>query len=245
MRLEVEYDKSSFVIEIDDQFSHAIHNKIPFTTNLNVWKEEIYFLTPIDIDVSGLCGYLKAKPGGLYYWPDERGFCIFYGISQPYSFVYPLGSYVGVLDDLRRIKDGVEANVKLHKIYEPYSDIVSKIEPLGFKVSTPMRDGERIIETVKNIEGERVAFRIYVESGLHIEGEPIFPRDYNPLTLRFIDKVKKLVDGSKYARLDLSEDEWITITGFISRDPDKIQEAISEMSRVYCEIIRRLLTDQI
>lgn len=243
MMLEVYCSESSFVMEIDDKFENALHGKIPFNTSLNVWKEEIYFLTPIEIDVSGLSGQIRVEPGGVYYWPQEKGFCVFYGVSQPYSLVYQLGSYVGVLSDLMEVEDGAEATVKLHRIYEPYSGVVSTLKALGFKASTPMYNGERIVEAVKNIDGERFALKLYVEdNGAHIESEPLFPRDYDPLTLKIIEKLKRIANQGKCSRLDLSEDGWIAITGFVS-GKNELQEAINEMSALYCKIMKMLLAD--
>lgn len=244
MMLEVEYGESSFVIDVADEFDYALRGKIPFNTSLNVWKEEIYFLTPIEIDVSGLSGQVRVEPGGVYYWPQERGFCVFYGISQPYSSVYQLGSYIGVLNDLTRIEDGAEIAVKTHRIHDPYSSVVSALKTLGFKVSTPMYNGERIVEAVKNINEERTAFKLYVEeNGAYIESEPLFPRDYDPLTLRTIMSLSRIANQGKYSRLDLNEDGWIALTGFVDGDIDKVQEAVNELSMVYCRVRRKLLTE--
>lgn len=242
--LEVDLGESSFVIELDDKFNPALRGKIPFNTRLNVWKEEIYFPTPVEIDVSELSSRIRVELGGLYYWPQERGFCIFYGISQPYSSVYQLGSYVGVLSDLRGIEDGAEATVKFHEIHEHYSSVVSTLKTLGFKVSTPMLDGERIIEIVKNINGERAAFKLYVEeNGIYIESEPMFPRDCDPLTLKIIERLKRIANKGGYSRLDLSEEGWVAITGFVNGDLSEIREAINELSVVYCEAMKILLMD--
>jgi hypothetical protein len=245
MTLEIEYGENSFVVELDDRFSSALHGKLPFTTELNVWKEEIYFLTPIKIDTSGMNGQLRVEPGRLYYWPPEGGFCIFHGVSQPYSQVYLIGSYIGVLSMLKSVGDGVEATVEHHKIYEPYLDIVSVIESLGYKVSTPMRGGERAIETSKFIDGRRVAFRLYREEyGVHIECEPIFPRDHSPSTLRLIANLSRLIDQGGHARLDLSEDGWITVTGFVERNLSSLPNAINEVSYAYLRIVEKILAEE-
>ncbi|MEM1586450.1 MAG: cyclophilin-like family protein [Candidatus Bathyarchaeia archaeon] len=194
----------------------ALEGKLPFKTNLVVWKEEVYFLTPIEIDVSAISGQLRVERGGLFYWPIERGFCIFYGVSQPYSPVYQIGSYIGPLSKLRTIEDGMEATVKLHKISEPYSGLIAVMESLGFSAAAPLHDGERVIEASKRISNIRVALRLYIEDyGIHIESEPILPRIYCPENLRLIEKLDEILGRGKHLRLDLSEDEWITITTFV------------------------------
>jgi len=239
MMLEIRYGDDSLVIDVDSRFEQALQGKIPFTTTLNVWKEEVYFETPVDFDISGLKDYIRVESGKLYYWPPGKGFCIFYGFSQPYSPVYSIGSYVGVLDRLRTIEDGVKATVQAHKPAEVYSGIISKLESMDFKVSTPLYGGEQVVEAVGLIEGRRISLRLYIEDyGIHLEGEPFFPHDYNPSTLRLVGELAALLSGEKYVRLDLNESHWVTITGYI-KDLSDLEEAIKELGKAYCRITRK------
>ncbi|MBS7605056.1 MAG: cyclophilin-like family protein [Candidatus Bathyarchaeia archaeon] len=239
--LEVEFESSSFTLDLDEIFKVALEGKVPFKTKLTVWKEEVYFSTPVEIDVSNLKGQLRVKKGMLFYWPLEKSFCIFYGISQPYSPVYQIGLYIGLLSKLKAVKDGVEATVKIHKIHEPYSSIIDIIKPLGFKVSTPLHEGERVIEAVKYVKDVRVALRIHVEDyGIYIEGEPILPRERSPETIRLVEKVDSVVSRGRYSRLDLSEEGWITITSFAGRGEREIFNAINEMSEAYCKVAKSI-----
>lgn len=170
MLLEAGFNKESIVFEVNPSFDSIVRKTIPFTATLILWKEEVYFETPFSLDVSKIEGCLKADPGVLYYWPPERGFCIFYGVSQPYTPVHPIGAYIGVLKTLgERIEDGLEATVKEHKPIEDYGQILSIVELMGFKSSTPFYNGEPVIEAVDLKFKPRLAFRIYVEDyGLHI-----------------------------------------------------------------------------
>lgn len=239
MLVEVKFGGDSFILDVDGRFDSTIGGELPFTTTLNVWKEEVYFETPVELDVSGLQSYLKVEHGRLYYWPPGRGFCIFYGYSQPYSPVYPIGVYVGVLDRLRDIEDGVEAIVQPYRAVEAYRAIISKLESLGFRSVTPSYRGEPVVESVGFIEGRRIAFRIYVEDyGMHIEGEPFLPQNYTLDSIRFVGKLSDLLRLERYVRLDIDEDGWITITGYTTGD--KLEEAIGEFSGAYLKVYRAL-----
>jgi len=239
MMLEIKFGENSFVIDVDPRFERAMQGKIPFTTTLNVWKEEVYFEIPIEFDTSGLKDHIRVESGKLYYWPPGKGFCVFYGFSQPYSPVYSIGSYVGVLDKLRTIEDGVKATVQVHKPTEVYGGIISKLESMGFKASTPLYEGEQVIESFGFIEGRRVSLRLYVEDyGIHLEGEPFFPHNYSPSTLRLVGELAALLSGEKYVRLDLNENRWVTITGYVKNLSD-LEEAIRELGEAYCRITRK------
>src|SRR4030042_3601326 len=60
-----------------------ICRKLPIEGRAALWKEEVYFETPIKM------GEEKAKAtvetGGMAFWPMGSALCVFYGQSQPYS----------------------------------------------------------------------------------------------------------------------------------------------------------------
>ncbi|MCS7112912.1 MAG: cyclophilin-like fold protein [Nitrososphaerota archaeon] len=239
MLIEVRFGGDSFILDVDSRFDHTLSRELPFTTTLNVWKEEVYFETPVELDVSGMRSFLKIEPGKLYYWPPGRGFCIFYGLSQPYSPVYPVGAYIGVIGRLRAIEDGVEAIVQPYKPVEAYREYISILESIGFKAVTPLYGGEPSVESVGFIEDKRIAFKMYIEEyGIHIEGEPLFPQNYTPQTLTLVSKLADLLRLERYVRLDLDEDGWITITGYTTGS--MLPEAVEELSRAYLKISRAI-----
>lgn len=241
MMLEVEFGRSSFVLNLDERFKETLESKLPFKTILVVWKEEIYFSIPVEMDVSALSGQLRVERGRLFYWPIERGLCIFYGVSQPYSPVYQVGSYIGLLSKLRAIKDGTEATVKPHRVHEPYFNLTAILEKLGFNVATPFHEGERVIEAIKYVSDVRVALRLHMEDyGIYIEGEPILPRKPCPENLQLIEMLDGITARGRYSRLDLSEDRWITITAFVERMEREIYDAVNEMSAVYHEVAKKI-----
>ncbi|MBS7642368.1 hypothetical protein KEJ40_04310 [Candidatus Bathyarchaeota archaeon] len=239
MLIEVRFGGDSLILDVDRRFDSILGRELPFTTTLNVWKEEVYFETPIEIDVSEMRSFIKIEPGKLYYWPPGRGFCIFYGFSQPYSPVYHIGSYIGVLSRLRTVEDGVEAIVQQYKPIESYTSLVSLLESIGFKAVTALYGGEPVVESVGFIEGRRIAFKMYVEEyGIHIEGEPILPQNYTLQTLKFVSMLSDLLSQEEYVRPDLDEDGWITITGYTTID--RIVEAVGEFSRAYLKVFKAI-----
>jgi hypothetical protein len=242
MLIEVKFGGDSFVLDVDSRFDDILRRELPFTTTLNVWKEEVYFEIPIELDVSDRQPFLRVEPGKLYYWPPGRGFCVFYGLSQPYSQVYPIGIHIGVLGKLRTVEDGVEAIVQQYRHAETYSGIVSKLESIGFKAATSLYEGESVVEAVGFTEGVRVGFKMYVEEyGVHIEGEPIYPQSYAPSTLKFTARLADLLSLEKHVRLDLDENGWVTITSYATYD--ELHEAVEELCKAYLKVYRAILQE--
>lgn len=241
MLLEACFDEESIVFEVNPTFDSVVREVLPFTTTLIVWKEEIYFETPVSLDISRIESYLKVDPGALYYWPPEKGFCIFYGISQPYTPVYPIGVYIGILRTLgERIKDGTKAVVKEHRFAEDYRQILSVVESAGFRASTPLYNGERVIEAVDLKIKPRVSFRIYVEDyGLHVEGEPLFLYSYDLECIKTLVKLKERVALPNNIRFDLTEEGWVTLTGYVEKTKE-LGGILEGFRKVYGELYETL-----
>lgn len=53
MLIEVidESKKTSFAVKVDEVLSKQFSNALPFNTVLNVWKDEVYFTTPIKLEL--------------------------------------------------------------------------------------------------------------------------------------------------------------------------------------------------
>ena len=88
-----------------------IVRKLPIEGRAALYKEEIYFETPIKM------GEEKAKntveKGTIAFWPMGSAICIFYGESQPYSPVNNLGKITKNLEIFSRIKSGTKVKVEL------------------------------------------------------------------------------------------------------------------------------------
>lgn len=87
-----------------------IVRKLPIEGRAALWKEEIYFETPIKM------GEEKAKStvevGSIAFWPMGSAICIFYGPSQPYSPVSMLGKITANLEIFRRVKSGTKIRIE-------------------------------------------------------------------------------------------------------------------------------------
>ncbi|MGC8936331.1 MAG: cyclophilin-like fold protein [Candidatus Methanomethylicaceae archaeon] len=89
----------------------ALIKDIPFNSKAFVWKEEVYFETPVTMGPEK--PRATVQPGDVAYWPPGKAFCIFYGKSQPYSPVNVIGKVVTDLEPLRRVKQGEWVKVSL------------------------------------------------------------------------------------------------------------------------------------
>jgi hypothetical protein len=87
-----------------------IVRKLPIEGRAALWKEEIYFETPIKM------GEEKAKAnvetGTIGFWPMGSAICVFYGKSQPYSPVNIIGKVTGNLETFKQIKSGTKIRVE-------------------------------------------------------------------------------------------------------------------------------------
>ncbi|MCJ7698657.1 cyclophilin-like fold protein [Candidatus Bathyarchaeota archaeon] len=84
--------------------------RLPVEGRAALWKEEVYFETPIKM------GEEKAKAtveaGTIAFWPMGSAICIFYGTSQPYSPVSILGKITGNLELFKQVKSGTKIRVE-------------------------------------------------------------------------------------------------------------------------------------
>jgi hypothetical protein len=87
-----------------------IVRRLPIEGRVALWKEEVYFETPIKM------GEEKAKAtveaGTIAFWPMGSAICIFYGNSQPYSPVSILGKVTGNLELFKQMKSGTKIRVE-------------------------------------------------------------------------------------------------------------------------------------
>jgi len=89
---------------------NAIAKSLPIEGRAALWKEEVYFETPVKM------GTEKAEPtvekGAIAYWPMGNALCIFYGETQPYSPVNIVGKVTNSLELFERVKSGTKIMVK-------------------------------------------------------------------------------------------------------------------------------------
>jgi hypothetical protein len=88
-----------------------IVRKLPLEGRAALWKEEVYFETPIKMGEEKAKG--TVENGSIAFWPMGSAICIFYGESQPYSPVNILGKITKNLELFKQVKSGTKIRVEL------------------------------------------------------------------------------------------------------------------------------------
>jgi hypothetical protein len=87
-----------------------IVRKLPIEGRAALWKEEVYFETPIKMGEEKAKGTVEV--GTIAFWPMGSAICIFYGNSQPYSPVSILGKITANLELFKNVKSGTKIRVE-------------------------------------------------------------------------------------------------------------------------------------
>jgi len=85
--------------------------KLPIEGRAALWKEEVYFETPIKMGEEKAKGTIEK--GTIAFWPMGSAICIFHGESQPYSPVNVLGKITKNLELFRQVKSGTKIRVEV------------------------------------------------------------------------------------------------------------------------------------
>jgi hypothetical protein len=87
-----------------------IVRKLPIEGRAALWKEEVYFETPVKMGEEKAKGTVEV--GNIAFWPMGSAICIFFGPSQPYSPVSILGKITANLELFRQVKSGTKIRVE-------------------------------------------------------------------------------------------------------------------------------------
>jgi len=87
-----------------------ITRKLPIEGRAALWKEEVYFETPIKMGEEKAKG--TVENAAIAFWPMGSAICIFYGSSQPYSPVNILGKVTKNLDLFKQVKSGTKIRLE-------------------------------------------------------------------------------------------------------------------------------------
>jgi hypothetical protein len=87
-----------------------IVRKLPIEGRAALWKEEVYFETPIKMGEEKAKG--TVENGAIAFWPMGSAICIFWGVTQPYSPVNVLGKVTKNLELFRQVKSGTKIRVE-------------------------------------------------------------------------------------------------------------------------------------
>ncbi len=231
MLLEVRLPETetSYIVFIEKHVDE-IKQKIPFTAEARVWKQEVYFETPIEI-TSGT-KVKRVRRGGVYYWPPGKAMCLFFGLTQVYTPAIELGTIVDPLHRLYTVSDGTKIVVEEHSPSSEFSQVLDVLKSMGFIVATPLDNGTRIVAALGEHMGMRVSFSVFVEDyGLHIESEGLARFSEDISTLVLVHKLRRSIESwTELIRVDATENGWITLTAALD-SVDELPQAIEELEK--------------
>ena len=69
--------RAKLLIDKNPETCKAIWENLPFDLNLSRWGEELYGEIPVSIGKEN--AQVDCEVGDIGYWPDGKGFCIFFG----------------------------------------------------------------------------------------------------------------------------------------------------------------------
>lgn len=87
-----------------------IARRLPVEGRAALWKEEVYFETPIKMGEEKAKG--TVEKGVIAFWPMGSAICLFYGESQPYSPVNILGKVTKNLELFKQVKSGTKIRME-------------------------------------------------------------------------------------------------------------------------------------
>jgi len=113
MKITFAAESASFEAELNDSpAARVIAEKLPLSSKVNTWGDEIYFNIGITCPRDGETTTVKV--GDVGYWPEGKCLCIFFGRTPmspgadpvPASAVVIVGKTDARVDLLRSIKHG-------------------------------------------------------------------------------------------------------------------------------------------
>jgi len=69
--------KAKLLTDKNPETCKRIWENLPFELNLSRWGEELYGEIPVSIELEN--SQVDCEVGDIGYWPDGKGFCIFFG----------------------------------------------------------------------------------------------------------------------------------------------------------------------
>jgi len=102
----------------ETQTAQAVWDGLPIEGAANTWGDEIYFSTPIALELEA--GQEVVEMGDLGYWPPGKALCLFFGPTpasrgdeiRPASSVTVFGRVVGDATVLKAVEDGARVTVR-------------------------------------------------------------------------------------------------------------------------------------
>ena len=102
----------------ETQTAQAVWDGLPIEGAANTWGDEIYFSTPIALELEA--GQEVVEMGDLGYWPPGKALCLFFGPTpasrgdeiRPASGVTVFGRVVEDATVLKAVEDGARVTVR-------------------------------------------------------------------------------------------------------------------------------------
>ncbi|RLF18954.1 MAG: hypothetical protein DRZ82_07335 [Thermoprotei archaeon] len=232
-------DYGMIIVRVSEEYGRVISQYLPFKSKVAVWKEEVYFETPIKREEIKGNETLHVERGDLCFWRPGKALCLFYGVTQPYSPVIKLGEIIGPLYELKDVRDGASLEVRPYRDPRRYEKLLRKLRVNGITAAVKITDIESILVNY-SINGIRIGIEVYIEDyGFPMESDALFKFDANPYTLKVFKALRDLVVSYKGVRIDLNEDNYVCISSF-AKNEDELVNRIKEVSAAYFKAIREI-----
>uniref|UniRef100_A0A7C4BBW9 Cyclophilin TM1367-like domain-containing protein n=1 Tax=Ignisphaera aggregans TaxID=334771 RepID=A0A7C4BBW9_9CREN len=239
MLLEIVFKElnTSVVVNLEKSVEE-VRRALPFTSTVDVWKQEIYFPTPIDISYANKDLAYKARIGSVHWWPPQKALCIFYGLSHQYTPTVELGDLVDPVNVLFDIESGVAVDVIEHKREPSLAKFGEVLERRGFTWSTPLRNGKRVLVAYKIAKGKRISVEGSVEPyGIYIESEGIAEFSTDLASIRELSILREVSSRHRYARIDLAENGLIVVSACSRHDEEELEKAVEDVEELLKNLI--------
>ena len=118
--IEIEIEGRRYEAEIGESAcAGAIADALPIEGRANIWGEEIYFEIAVAERLDETAREI-VELGDIGYWPAGRAICFFFGPTpmssgdeiRPASAVNIVGSFLGDLEPLKSVGDGVAVTIR-------------------------------------------------------------------------------------------------------------------------------------
>lgn len=98
--------------------ARAIQEALPIEGRVNLWGDEIYFSTPLRLELED--GQEVVSAGDLGYWPEGNAVCVFFGPTpvsredeiRPASPVTVFGRVIGDATIFKKVAAGTKITIK-------------------------------------------------------------------------------------------------------------------------------------
>jgi len=105
--------------DLNPRTAKKIIEVLPIRSKVRRWGDEIYFETPVDIELEKSQEYVEL--GAIGYWPLGKALCLFFGKTpvsdderpKAYSPVNVIGKLHVDLTILRKVRDGETVKVEI------------------------------------------------------------------------------------------------------------------------------------